>query len=195
MRKFISLLLISALGLCSCKKFMAEKSQTEFTPVTTEDYSELLYGTGYPTAGIALAPQLYFMDDDNQSYFGVASDQLSCMQALPMYSWQPDWYTQTEANNMFTASTNSYKTIYSLIVGANIAIQDAQGSQGLQADKDYLQGQGYGLRAFYYWMLINLYALPYNDSTTTPDHNPGVPLMLSANLSQVMPARNTVAEV
>ncbi|MHA4809363.1 RagB/SusD family nutrient uptake outer membrane protein [Flavitalea flava] len=195
MRKIISLLLISALGLCSCQKFLAEKSQSEFTPVTTEDYSELLYGSGYPNAGIALAPQLYFMDDDNQSYFGIVSDNLLCMKALPVYSWQPDWYTQIAANALPTAGTNSYKTIYGLIVGANVAIQDAQGTVGTKGDKDYLQGQGYGLRAFYYWLLVNLYGRPYNDSTTTPDKSPGIPLILTPNLSQVMPVRNSVAQV
>lgn len=194
MKKIIFILLVSTAGLSSCTKYLAEKNQTEFTPVTTEDYSELLYGQGYPQPGLSLAPQVYFMDDDQQSYYGIASDDRQANLILPMYSWQPDWYTQVE-NNGLPGANNSYETIYKLVVGANVAIQYAQGSTGPQADKDYLQGQGYGLRAFYYWLLVNLYGAPYNDSTTTPDKSPGVPLMLTPNLSQVMPTRNSVAEV
>ena len=40
------LLLLIVLGGISCKKFLQERDQSEMTPVTTESYSELFFGTG-----------------------------------------------------------------------------------------------------------------------------------------------------
>lgn len=188
--------LVFLAGFCSCKKFLEAKSQNEFTPVTTESYSELLFGTGYPRSILTLQEQMALMDDDVQNYVGSKTPMTEVQLGAPAYCWQPDWYDQLLSMSWDANSTcNAYRNYYSLILGANVAIQNADGSSGTASDKAFLKGEAYALRAYYYFMLVNLYGRPYNDSTTTPDKSPGVPLTLSPDLSQAMPVRNSVAEV
>lgn len=194
-----ALALLLCLGSVSCKKFLAESSQSDFTPKTTESYSELLMGTGYPLATGRLQRALCLMDDDMQEYPPVVANGsgVSPQQGLPAYAWQPDCFQGMETSGFDPSGLNidGYKNYYNLIMGANVALQYTPGSEGTQSDKDYLMGQAYALRAFYYLQLVNLYGRPYNDSTTTPDKSLGVPLMLTANVSDSMPPRNTVAQV
>lgn len=191
-----SLALVLYLGV-SCKKFLAEQSTSEMTPKTTGDYSELLIGTGYPTFVDKCLSELTYMDDDVSFFNYSANAQAAEIQPVePMYCWQPDYQAQVTASGLLSQTfAGDYKTYYTLINGCNIAIQYGDVSEGTQADKDYLKGQAFGLRAYYYFILVNLYGRPYNDSTTTPQASPGVPLMLTANVSQDNPARNTVADV
>lgn len=194
-----ALVLLLCLSGVSCKKFLAERSQSDFTPKTTESYSELLMGTGYPLSTGRLQRALCLMDDDIQEYPPLVADGvgISPQQGLPAYAWQPDFFQGMEASGFDVSGLNidGYKNYYSLVMGANVALQYTPGSQGTQSDRDYLMGQAYALRAFYYLQLVNLYGRPYNDSTITPDKSPGVPLMLTANVSDSMPPRSTVAQV
>lgn len=196
MNKFL-IIAILALGLGSCRKFLGERSQSELTPTTTEDYSELLFGTGYPLSTSYLQPQLVFMDDDIQCYNGQAiADQTSVTKNRAAYTWQPDFIEQSRVDGSPDVENyNSWKAYYKLILGCNIALQNADNSTGLPQEKNYLKGEAFTLRAYYYFMLVNLYGKPYNDSTTTPDQSPGVPLKLNANLTENYPTRNTVKEV
>jgi hypothetical protein len=180
----------------SCKKFLQEKSQSDVTPVTTESYSELLFGTGYPLSSQTFLGATFYMDDDIQVYSNSTTDPNLPATGLPAFSWQPDFFQQL-VNNSFDAVNNldSYKNYYKNLSGCNIAIQYTDGTIGSQEEKDYLKGQAFALRAYYYLMLVNLYGRPYNDSSTTPDKSPGVPLILSSNLSENSPSRNSVAEV
>ena len=51
------------------------------------------------------------------------------------------------------------------------------------------------LRAYYYFLLVNLYAMPYNCAGTTPESLLGVPLVIKPEIRDEGIARNTVAEV
>lgn len=184
------------MGGASCKKFLAASSQNDFTPQTTESYSELLFGTGYPQASDGVERAIPYMDDDVQVYSGSQNFAQVAAEILPAYAWQPDFFQQMVGNGLISqANLDGYNNCYSRIVGANIAIQYADGSIGTQADKDYLKGQAFALRAYYYFMLVNLYGRPYNDSTIDPANSPGLPLILSPNLSTDLPTRNSVAQV
>ncbi|MBO9730637.1 MAG: RagB/SusD family nutrient uptake outer membrane protein [Chitinophaga sp.] len=190
--------LVMVTGLTSCRKFLEEKSQTDMTPKSTEDYSELLFGDGYPLGSTLLQPQVQFMDDDVACYNSplLANNQQAVFGNMPAFTWQPDFLEAVGRNNSpDVAAFNSWSAYYKLILGCNVALQAVDGSIGNEVAKRYLKGQALGLRAYYYFMLVNLYGRPYNDSTTTPDKSLGVPLRLDANLYETYPARNTVAEV
>lgn len=190
--------LVALTGMVSCKKFLAEKSQTDMTPKSTEDYSQLLFGDGYPLDNVVLQPQLQFMDDDVQCYNTplLATSQSAVFGNMPAFTWQPGFLEAcTRSGSPDAGAFNSWTNYYKLILGCNVALQAVDGSIGSDAAKRYLKGQALGLRAYYYFMLVNLYGRPYNDSTTTPDKSLGVPLRLDANLYETYPARNTVAEV
>jgi len=195
-----SFLIICILG-SSCKKFLEESSQSEFTPKTTVSFSELLMGTAYPLANSD--PFNYaqcYMDDDVQQYPLPVTNpgiDVNSPLGLPVYSWQPDYFEGLMSSGFDAggATIDAYKNYYKHIVGTNIALQYGESSQGTKEEKDFLMGQAYSLRAFYYFQLVNLYGHPYNDSTTTPENSLGVPLILTSNVSDSMPSRNTVAEV
>ncbi len=60
--------------------------------------------------------------------------------------------------------------------------------------KNYIKAQSYALRAFYYYMLVNQYGLPYNYNKESL----GVPLKLDSKMrddDNILMRRNTVEEV
>ncbi|WP_431216329.1 hypothetical protein ACQ86N_17870 [Puia sp. P3] len=70
-------------------------------------------------------------------------------QVLPAFSWQADFFRQLIATKFDGSggTIDGYKNYYQSIVGCNIALQYADGSVGTQADKDFLKGQAFALRA------------------------------------------------
>ncbi|MGF6849803.1 hypothetical protein QFZ51_005038 [Chitinophaga sp. W3I9] len=189
------LVIIGALCLVSCKKFLQEYSPTDVIPKSTHDFGEILYYDGYPTASTLLQPWMVFLDDDTQGYTGpLMAHSNAPLLPAPIFQWQPDMEPATAAAGN-AINFNTWSTYYKLLLGVNVALQYMDNSTGLQADKDQFKGEAYTLRAFYHFMLVNIYAKPYNDSLTTPDKSPGVPIRKTADLSDAFLSRNTVKEV
>ena len=69
------------------------------------------------------------------------------------------------------------------------------GSEGSEAEKNITMAEAKTMRAFYYWRLVNTYALPYNDKQTSPATNPGVPLVTESEVKDVGASRASVADV
>jgi hypothetical protein len=80
-------------------------------------------------------------------------------------------------------------------LGVNVVLQHIDEAVGPDADKYRIKGEAYALRAYYHFMLVNFYAAPYNDSTTTPEKSAGIPLRTNGDLSDDYLTRNTVKEV
>lgn len=196
MRRFIIIMTLTV-GLCSCKKFLSERSQTDVVPKTAEEFGEILYTNGYPTRSVLCQPFLNLMDDDVQCYNSdvVADQQGAIINSSACFQWQPDFIDATEALGGSAVNYNSWATYYELILGTNVALHYLDNSSGTVAEKTMYKGEAYALRAFYHFMLVNLYARPYNDSTTTPDKSPGVPIMLSDELRDDLPVRASVKAV
>lgn len=196
--KKIVIIAILAGSMISCKKFLAERSQTDVIPKTTKDFGEILYSNGYPTVNTLLQPYLGLMDDDIQCYNGpVLADQQNLIFMYGgAFQWQPNFIDVcTQAGSQDKVAFNSWRTYYQLILGTNVALQYMDKSIGSNTEKAMYKGEAFALRAFYHFMLVNLYAKPYNDSTTTPDKSPGIPLKLNADLSEGFLTRNTVKEI
>ncbi len=51
------------------------------------------------------------------------------------------------------------------------------------------------LRAYYYFVLTNIYGLPYKNTVSSPEASLSVPLKLDGNVVEATIPRNTVAEV
>lgn len=62
---------------------------------------------------------------------------------------------------------------------------------GADVEREYVKAEAYGLRGFYYYLLVNLYGEPYHYNKTSL----GVPLKLTAGLVENGLVRNTVEEV
>lgn len=193
--KQLILIIMGVLCLTSCKKFLEEYSQSDVIPKNTRDFGEILYTNGYPGINTRLQPWMVFLDDDMQCFNGEAiKDPTIVTSVSAIFQWQPDFITRTTVTGV-DLNLNTWNTYYQLLLGANVALQYLDKASGPQAEKDQFKGEAYTLRAFYHFMLVNIYARPYNDSTTTPDKSPGVPIRTTANLSDGYLPRNTVKEV
>lgn len=179
--------------LTSCGDFLEEVSQDEFEPKTASSFQELMNGEGYianPTD-----PITYMMDDDVQGCKGSKmSETQSARQAI--FEWQPDyWQVENDCPSIYSNIKNSYQNLYKTIAACNIIIENLPGSEGEQKQKDITMAEAKTMRAFYYWRLVNTYALPYNDTQTSPETNLGVPLVLESEVKDEGAPRATVAEV
>ncbi|MBC9909489.1 RagB/SusD family nutrient uptake outer membrane protein [Chitinophaga varians] len=192
--KKLLVIIIVALGMTSCKKFLQEYSQTDITPKSTRDFGNLLFTEGYPGRNIFLQPWMCYLDDDVQCYSGPVMQDPRPPAAAGIFQWQTN-FDRLMAAEGYGYKTNTWGEYYRLLLGVNVTLGGVDNSVGSQEEKDILKGQAYTLRAFYHFMLVNIYAKPYNDSTTTPDKSPGIPIRITADLSDVFLARNTVKEV
>ena len=185
--------LLFFLASTSCSSFLEEVSQDEFEPKTTSAYQELMNGEGYIST--STDPITYMMDDDVQGCKGSRWDEaLSARQAI--FEWQPDyWQVENDCQSLLGNIKNSYTNIYKTIAACNIIIENLPGSDGPQADKDITMAEAKTMRAFYYWRLVNTYALPYNDKQTSPETNLGVPVVTESEVKDAGAPRATVAEV
>ena len=179
--------------LFSCSSFLEEVSQDEFEPKTASSFQELMNGEGY--IGNPTDPITYMMDDDVQGCKGSKmSETQSARQAI--FCWQPDyWQVENDCSSIYGTIKNSYQNLYKTIAACNIIIENLPTSEGEQKDKDITMAEAKTMRAFYYWRLVNTYALPYNDSQTSPETNLGVPLVLESEVKDEGAPRATVAEV
>ena len=78
-------------------------------------------------------------------------------------------------------------------MGCNTILGYIDKVSGSQEVKNNLCGQAYVLRAYYYFLLVNYYGMPYN--VGDPKTNLGVPLKLVMDVNDGFMKRNTVAEV
>ncbi|HEY9259818.1 RagB/SusD family nutrient uptake outer membrane protein [Chitinophaga sp.] len=196
MKKILTILLVSV-SLISCRKFLEEYSPSDVTPKSTADFAEILLMDGYPDNLKLMHPWLTFLDDDVQCYLGTFNEMEApgfLAYSKNIYQWQSS-LSYDNANAIKPDETNAWGNYYKLLLGTNVVLEYADKSIGSQAEKDQLKGEAFGLRAFYHFMLVNLYARPYNDSLTTPDKSPGIPIRLTSALSDARPQRNSVKEV
>jgi hypothetical protein len=188
MKKFILIILLSfsSLFLSSCKKFLEEQSQTEVIPKTSASLNELLLGSGYQNSNVPMGRSLMFFDDDLENIYnfkGTKSDYFA-------YTWQPDYLSK-----MITPPAAPWITYYQLIQICNVVLDYSPKVTGTASEKDYVNGQAYLLRAFYYFKLINLYGKPYADRLSVPETDLGVPLIIKSGVSLKGMPRNTVKQV
>ncbi|MBO9732121.1 MAG: RagB/SusD family nutrient uptake outer membrane protein [Chitinophaga sp.] len=195
--KKILLVITGALCMMSCKKFLQEYSQTDLVPKTVSDYGEILYSDGYPPQNADLQTWRTFLDDDVQFYMSPANatgtaDNLA---GSSIFQWQPDFAAKSIAAGISEEKINTWEKYYHYLLGPNVVLQYIDNAPGAQTEREQFKGEAYALRAFYHFMLVNLYAKPYNDSTTTPDKSPGIPIRITANLTDAPLPRNSVKEV
>jgi hypothetical protein len=87
-------------------------------------------------------------------------------------------------------SYGAYQTIRS----CNFALEKAEEFRGQDPSAaDLIKGQAYTMRALIYFMLVNVFAQPYN--FTSDGTHPGISYITSSNWTAPVTGRNTVAEV
>lgn len=176
MKKHIySIICISAaLVLSSCGKFLEEYSQDEIRPNSANDYLELIAGEiYYNTNNSSIHTYLDIMTDDCEEFAKegsfLSSDNRN--EGFGYYTWQaaPEHPITGTLN-----SDQSWAFYYHQILTANMILYDVDDKNGTEQEKAQAKAEAYMVRAFAYFMLVNLYGEPY-DPEKFPDAL-GVPI-------------------
>ena len=182
--------LMAGILATGCSDFLDGKSHDQVIVTTTKDYSELLYGSGYPSVDVmGITDEMsddadWLVDQGIEKKQSVADDE-SFMMA---YCWQPTLY---EYGTRVEFSSTQYYQLYTRISGCNAVLDGIDVAVGTQVERDRVKAEALASRAYLYLQLVNLYGQPYNYDKSAL----GVPLKLTADIDEVGQPRNTVAEV
>lgn len=186
---------IASLLTSSCGDFLEESSQDEFKPESVSAYQELLNGEGYALT-TTIDPISHLFTDDvkgvKANYNSYYTEENLAMQDV--FAWQPDM-DQSLKDKSLDKYYQSYQDLYHLVMVCNTVLEGVDKVDGTNAERAQTRGEALALRAYYYWYLVNLYAMPYNMAGTTPDKLQGVPLVLTSEIRDEGPKRATVAQV
>ncbi len=182
--------------LCGCNDFLEESSQDEVRPGTLADLQELMMGEVYPI-GQSFLFYMDLMTDDVNSTFN--SDDPNALEIYKWlegpYTWSKEMYEKMEQAGVSTADIDTYGHFYRCIKGCNIVLEMVDKVKGEPEEKANLRGQALAMRAWYYFMLVNCYAKPFNATGVNIETEPGVVLLLSSVVKDEYPARASMAKV
>lgn len=178
----------------SCKKgFLEESSQDMVKPKTTDALNQLMTGEAYPLT-VAIHDYIELLNDDIQTDYNSNSVVVAAINKYaPVFTWQKDMFdklAQVSAQN-----PNPWLNYYARIKGCNVVLDYVDRVEGTESEKQNLRGQALALRSYYYFMMVNLFGKPYSGSTVNPETDLGVPLILSAEVTDEPIRRSTVKEV
>lgn len=195
MNKIYIILLSATMFLfVGCNDFLEESSQDEVRPSTVDDLTQLFLGEGYPVEQSFLG-YLDLMTDDVKCN-GVNADPALANQVVngrSVFAWEFNMYE--EMHKQGVGGVNSWVLYYKKIMGCNLVLDYVDEMVGSVDNKENLKGQALAMRAYYYFMLVNLYGQPYNNKDIDITKSLAVPLMLKSEVEDAFPVRNTVDEV
>ena len=189
---------ITLTSLTACSDFLEPKSQSKYIPKDANALQEMLIGEAYPQQGNTkfLAYLEILADDIDQNQvegYEFPENEQGKMETFEvLYSWQPNMFEMQQ--KLGQEPSNTWGNLYEYILGANAALDYTDEVSGTEAEKNYIKAQSYALRAFFYYMLVNQYGLPYNYDKESL----GVPLKIDSKMrdeGEVLMKRNTVEEV
>lgn len=173
------------LSLAGCSGFLDEVDKDKLIPSKTEHYAAVLLNefSGYQ----ANFDGVDFMTDDIREY--VHSTENSRKGWKTIYTWQME--IELDENGERLQNNTAWKEMYEDIAVANYVIEQIDEAIGTQAERTYIKGEAYFVRAWSYFELVNLYGIPYNPETAQTDL--GVPLRTDNGIEQTYD-RASVAE-
>ena len=178
------LLSLSATFLTGCEKFLDvnTSSNTNVTIRNIEDYEDILNNEGLANVNFSL----YDMGSDD-AFFNLYVYTNTAQSALGfMYMWRPTIFGSTEDDRL-------YVNIYNRINSLNLVIDNVMEALGGELSrKEAALAQAKIQRAYFYFQLVNMYAVAYD--ATTADVDPAVPLTLHA-APEFSPSRASITQV
>jgi len=173
----ISLLILAALLMVSCEKYLDIKTTNVQSPIESAEQCQQLLdnysvmNNGMPYDGTVSADEYYLnplstlLDGGSQEDRAIYLWDAGAIRALAQPQWQRP---------------------YNVIYYANVVIEYAEkiGKKG-EADVavlNALRGSALFFRAFAHWQVAQLYARPYSPSTASQD--PGIPLRLVSDINE-----------
>lgn len=155
----------------SCSGFLDEVDQDKFIPSTTDHYASVLLEEFNKEPGIM--PDVAFMTDEIQELESSFASSSYRNSMLPIYTWQRD--IERTFENEQVGNNTSWGRLYRNIAIVNYVIEQIDDATGTEAERDYVKGEAYFIRAYCYFSLTNLYAEPYR-SAAGAEVTMGVPL-------------------
>ena len=187
------ILLVAGFAFQSCSDFLEESSQDEVRPSTVEDLEQLLLGEGYIKGNDIFNYLELLTDNVKNGYTSDPTHLQYLLQGAPVYKWDKDMYEQMAEQNVI--GCESWETLYRYIMGCNVVLDMIPKVDGTEENLLNQKGQALALRAFYYFMLVNTYAEPYNKEGIDRETALGVPLMLSSAIKDEFPPRASISQV
>lgn len=159
--------------LASCNGFLKESSQDEIRPNNVSDYKELIAGEIYSKVNNQrIHDYLDIMTDDCEEFARSArfgSDTRNT--GYGYFTWQQSPELQvTGALN----SDEAWAFYYHQILVTNMILYDVDDLSGTAQEKAAVKAEAHIIRAYAYYMLVNLYGEPYDPATASSAA--GVPL-------------------
>ncbi|MDE5612368.1 MAG: RagB/SusD family nutrient uptake outer membrane protein [Odoribacter sp.] len=212
-RVLIYMLSVLALGLTACGDFLEEYSQNQRYAKTAQDLDELLRGECFMQAyylssntqetmtpgssGLEMNyPWLHVMDDDAEEFVvgGLPSTSNYPRNVLgSFYRWNSDLFLTLEN---FQYKDSDWEKFYKHIGVLNSIVYMVADFRSKGEDIDLLnkvEGEARFLRAGYYFMLVNIYGMPYAKATASRDA--GVPLKVTEFIEDKYFSRQSVGAV
>lgn len=205
MKKYIVLAGLFLTGLYGCGDFLEEDSKENTYATTCADLNELLVGDGYMNHCVleenwsfsvksktdAYFPWLQVMDDDvEEIVVGEYDESSSIYQLRSFYNWEGDPFNLD--GTLYTDPT--WGRLYKHIGVLNVILDKVEEfTDEPEATRNAVKGQAHFLRGAYYYLLVNLYAKPYDPVTAETDL--GVPVKLTAPVVDENFVRDPVADV
>ena len=172
MKRYTGLLGLLLLLFSACSDFLEEKSLDLIIPKSVKDYREFLFGEAYIRNETLIHTYLDIMTDDvRENIKGLSFGTDVRANGYGYYTWQAEpEETVSGAINVDKA----WATYYHSILICNITLDNVGDISGSKAEKEDLKAEAYALRAYCYFMLVNLYGQPYQIATAETDL--GVPI-------------------
>lgn len=196
MKIFIKITTIICLFITvlSCKKgFLEESSQDLVRPTTTTALNQLMTGEAYPL-NATITEFTDLLTDDVQSEYNANAIVVSALNRYaPAFTWQKNMIDRLLENS--ASNSNIWFNYYGRIKGCNVVLDNVDQVTGTDMEKQNLRGQALALRSFYYLMLVNYFGKPYYGADANPETDLGVPLVLTAAVTDNPVGRSTLKEV
>ena len=184
MKKLTSILLIiSLLVTTGCDNFLDITPTGRVIPETAQDYRKLM-------------TEAYYLMPSSRGLTAFISDEID-MTSKNLDSYDKDTFLELWLwNNVNPSGATTYfdwEKYYKMIFIANTVIENEKSiTNGTEAEINQIVGEAYMMRAYNHFILVNLYALPYNSETATS--STGIPLKLNSSMDEVLKP-SSIAEV
>lgn len=206
MKRMIRIMIISSVLFASCGDFLKEYSRELVYANSCEDLDEIMIGNGYMKRNADQSyllwgeqgpyyPYLHVMDDDAEEF--ISGNLIMLGNGTPaeklrnFYTWGELPFSTMDGTEL---KDMDWKRLYEHIGYVNVIISYVREFEDEPEEtRRRVMGEAQFLRAWYYYMLVNLYAKPYSKETAYED--PGVPLNITEYIEDKYFSRDPVGKV
>ena len=181
--KLLAVLIITT-GFASCKKYLDVKPEGKVLLTTYDDYNKVLNYNG-----------LHIYHDAEVKYLSDCAwiNELAIVGRDPSLASISFLFDEGKSRFPFLNASSVYERQYNFIARHCLIIENIdKATGGTPAQKKQLKAEARTLRAYSHFVLLNLFAKPYDAATAATDN--GIVIKRSFDLEELQ-SQSTVAEV